>query len=518
MVGFALMGAAYLAATYTVFWRTTQEARTGRVTIRIAQWQLELGVRDALTKIIERYEQLNPHVHVVQIAVPDRAYLPWVQTQMVGGNGPDIVEYSFPWPDTARNFQPIDADIREPNPYNRGTALEGVPWKDTFVDGMASPDNFVQSLNAYYSISMTTGVPRIAYNRALLKTITGSDAPPRTYRELLVVSDQIRAYAKEHQLNLVPLANSHPTHRVLTDGIVAVMGFHLYERLDLRHRLKIDPSDLGMSYLMGDWSYDSPELIAALKALKEYSEICTPSFLQRLRETALIDFVSNRAVMIVAPAFEAGSLRQIAPFPLGAFRFPFADENDPVYGRFAKGPVSEGQIVTGMPFYLNRHTRHRAEAVDFMRFMSSFEGSTIFTRLSNWLPVVIGVKPSEYAAQYMPDPKGYTWYGAFTDPCQHVDSREYIFTQMSALMNRDGSVDAYRAILRKGLGVRIRDDLRREVISGLQNLRHEDVAATALLKLAPNPGELEALRLATVTNETKIYQTRLVVAKETPAQ
>ena len=510
-VGLVLLGSAYVLSTFLVLRRSAEEVRSDRVTIRICQWQLELGVRDAIDAIIQRYEQLNPRVHVIQLAVPDNAYLPWVQTQMVGGTGPDIVEYSFPWPDTARNFQPIDADVMQPNPYNRGTPLAGVPWKDTFIDGMISPDNFVQSLNAYYSVSMTTGVPRIAYNRTLLKTITGSEEPPRTYRELVKITDTIKAYAEAHHLNLVPLANSQMTHRGLTDGIMSSACFYLMQRLDIRHRLKIDPSDLGMAYLRGDWSYDSPEVVAGLKALREYSTMCPPGFLQRLRETALIDFVAERAVMIVAPAFESGSLRQITPFPIGAFRFPYPQENDPVYGRYAKGPLSEGQVTTGMPFYLNRATRHRAEAIDFMRFMTSQEGSAIFTRLSNWLPVTIGVKADDYVAQFMPQPKGYTWYASVTDPTQHLDSREYLFTEMGALMNRDGGVDAFRRIVRDGLGARVRDDLRRDVIAGLNNLRREDAAAAAGAELAPPAHRAETLRLVTVSNEIRTYQIRAVV-------
>lgn len=205
-------------------------------------------------------------------------------------------------------------------------------------------------------------------------------------------------------------------------------------------------------------------------------------------------------------------MKQVVSFPIGAFRFPYPQQDDPVYGRYAKGPVSEGQITTGMPFYLNRATRHRAEAIDFMRFMTSQEGSTIFTRLSNWMPVTIGVKATDYVAQFMPQPRGYTWYAGVTDPCQHVDSREYLFTEMGALMNPDGSVDAFRQAVRGGLGARIRDDLRRDVIAGLLNIEREDVAAAAMVELTPAARRPETLRLVTVSNEIRTYQIRNVVA------
>ena len=107
-IGFALLGVAYLISLFLVTRRAAQEVTSDRITLRLSQWQLESGVRESIDAIIRRYEQLNPHVHVVQIAVPGGAtYLPWIQAQMVGGTGPDIAEYSWPWPDTARNFSPI---------------------------------------------------------------------------------------------------------------------------------------------------------------------------------------------------------------------------------------------------------------------------------------------------------------------------------------------------------------------------------------------------------------------------
>ncbi len=115
-------------------------ASSDRVTIRFCHWQLETGVRDAVAAIIRRYEQLNPRVHVVQIAIPGgvagATYTTWVLTQMAAGSGPDLVQYDAFHPDVPRLFQPIGAEVNEPNPYNRGTPLAGVRWRDTFVDGM----------------------------------------------------------------------------------------------------------------------------------------------------------------------------------------------------------------------------------------------------------------------------------------------------------------------------------------------------------------------------------------------
>jgi raffinose/stachyose/melibiose transport system substrate-binding protein len=513
-IGFALLGIAYLVSAFVVARRWTQEATSDKVTLRISQWQLEGGVRQSIDAIIRRYEELNPNVHVIQLAVPGGStYLPWIQSQMVGEVGPDLVEYSWPWPDTARNFSPITAEVMQPNPYNRGTPLEGVPWRDTFIDGMTSPDNYVQTLSQYYGISMTTGIHRIVYNRALVKKITGHETAPRNYREFLALCDQITAYAKAHGLKLAPLANSRTSHINLTNEIVGNTSTRLYGRVDFLHRLKLEPLELAIAYTRGEWSYDSPEIAASFQVLKEFGEVCTPGFLQRERDSALTDFVSGRAAMVLAPSWESSSLLEICPFEIGAFRFPTPREDDPVYGHYTRGPFSEGQILTGMPFYLNRRTPHRAEALDFLRFMSSYEGSSIFTRVSSWLPVVVGVKPSEFTAQFQIQAEGYNWYGGFLGPSNHIDCQNFVLSKLYALWGNDGSADKFRQVLRDGMGVPVRDGLRRDVLAGLENTRREDCAAAARLALAASGQPPEVLSLVTLGNETKLYQARGVLAE-----
>src|ERR1019366_1747324 len=223
-------------------------------------------------------------------------------------------------------------------------------------------------------------------------------------------------------------------------------------------------------------------------------------------------FVNGRAVMVVAPSWEATSLQQLCSFALGAFRFPYPRENDPVYGRFAKGPFSEGQVTTGMPFYLNRWSNNRAGALDFLRFMSSQEGSTIFTNVSNWLPIVVGVKPSEFAAQFQLQPEGYNWYWGFLGPSNHGDPQDLVLSVLYTLWSPDGSVAAFRRALRTGMEAKVRDGLRRDVISGRDNIRREDSAGTALAELTLTGHRPETLQLVTLANEIKLYQARAALA------
>jgi len=510
MVGFILMGAAYLAATYTVVRRSAQEARTDRVTIRFSQWQLEGTVRKAFDAIIARYEQLNPRVHVVHLAVPDTVYLPWIQTQMVGGTGPDVAEYVWIWPDIARRFQPLDEDIMKPNPYNRGTPLEGVAWKDTNADGFTNDDSYIKALSHYYGITVTAHVNRLVFNRPLLKEITGSEQPPRTYREFVALCARIQSFARAHNRNLVPVGSSQDTYPFLTYAIMGTMGSKLSERLDYRHRLQIYQDQLASQYLRGEWSFDTPELTAGLRVLEDLGAASTPGFVQRKRHSALTDFVAERTVMVVMPSWEASSLPLLCSFAVGAFPFPYPQQDDPVYGPLVKGPFGEGPRISVMGLYLNRHTAHRAEAIDFLQFLTSVEGAKIFTDVSNWQPATVGVKPSGFAAQFTQVTEGWAWAASYVGIT--VDAEQFLRTHFSTLWNANGGLAAFQTEVRAGLGARIRDDLRREVTAGVHNVQREDSIAAAGYFAAAPAARPAVLPLVTLSNEIKNYQFARVLA------
>ena len=513
-IGFALFAAAYVISAFLVFRRTAEEVRSDRVTIRFAQWQLEGTVRKAFDAIIARYEKLNPKVHVVHLPVPDTVYLPWVQTQMVGGTGPDIAEYVWIWPDIARRFQPLDEDVAKPNPYNKGTPLEGVTWRDTNVDGMTNDDSFIKSLSHYYGITVTSHVNRLVYNKALLKEITGTEETPTNYRQLVALAAKIKAFAKEHNRNLVPLGNSQDTYPMLVYTVMGNMGSKLSERLDYRHRLQIYQVQTSSQYLQGDWSFESPEMEAGLRLLAEVGDMSTPGFVQRKRATALTDFASQRSVMVVMPSWEASSLPVICPFEIGAFNFPYPREDDPVYGKFVKSPFGEGPRISVMGLYVNRLTKHRAEAIDFLQFMTSVEGSQIFTNVSNWQPATVGVNPSGFAGQFTQVTEGYAWMASYIGIT--VDAEQFLRTRFSSLWNPNGGVRAFQDQVNAGLSLRIRDDLRREINSAVHNVQREDsIAAAAYYAIEPAQRP-DKVPLATVSNEAKIYQLDRVLA--TPAK
>ena len=43
-------------------------------------------------------------------------------------------------------------------------------------------------------------------------------------------------------------------------------------------------------------------------------------------------------------------------------------------------------MSTALPFYLTRQSAHKAEALDFLRFVTSVEGNGLFSAASQWMP------------------------------------------------------------------------------------------------------------------------------------
>lgn len=505
-MGLLLLGTGYVVALGLMLRHAAEDRQPDRVTIRVSQWQLEGGVRQAFNAMIKRYEELNPRVHVIPISVPDTIYRQWARTQLVGGTAPDIIEYGRDFTGVERYFSPITEEVMRPNPYNRGTPLEKVPWRDTFLDAMMNPDGFNTQLNQYYAATLTQHSMRLIYNRPLLRAVTGADEPPHDYREFLALCARIKAYAREHQVALDPLANSGETVIGLVGYIFESAGSAQSAQLDHRHTFGFTSQELGLMYLRGEWNYRSPALRPGFELLKDLGDNSVPGFLQMTRESPLMDFVRQRTVMIVAPTWEASSLKELCDFELGAFRYPVPLQDDPEYGPRMLGPYADGRLATLMAMYVNRATPHRREALDFLHFITSVEGNQIFTDVSTWLPATVGVKASAYSRQFLPFYDGYIWSldgGYFgltgTDAVALLRSSYYL------LWGPNGGPERYATAMDAGMRPRIISDLTRETKVQRQTITREDAAAGAQRMLAA-PGANVPLALLPARLEGRTFQ------------
>ncbi|MBT3192084.1 MAG: extracellular solute-binding protein [Verrucomicrobia bacterium] len=165
--------------------------------ITIGHWQLEDGYREGLDEIIRKYKALKAaegvKVEITQSPIPYRAYRQWFRTQTVAGDPADIIEA----PGTAeyRYFVPLSEYVGEANPYNTGTPLEGMPWRDTFLDNMHA--GFIQG--DYYFVATVSFVNRLFCNMDLIEAATGSRQLPKTLSEWLHVCQQVVEYGKREE-------------------------------------------------------------------------------------------------------------------------------------------------------------------------------------------------------------------------------------------------------------------------------------------------------------------------------
>ncbi|MCC6415208.1 MAG: carbohydrate ABC transporter substrate-binding protein [Opitutaceae bacterium] len=222
--GWLLFAAAYVFAVYWVFTRSTPLGGQREVTIRFAHWQIELGPPEGLDAVIKRYEELNPRVRVKQIKVPSAVYIQWMRTNFAGDSAPDLVEYGSWLPGLAdlpvRYFEPLTNELLEPNPYNRGTPLEGVPWLKTFADELLDQRMYSPEPGQYYAVTLTRGSYRLFTNRKLYQGITGSTEPPKDFAALRRVFEQTADYARRRDRPLFPFAGSN-------DNAIWLMGFYM---------------------------------------------------------------------------------------------------------------------------------------------------------------------------------------------------------------------------------------------------------------------------------------------------
>lgn len=485
ILALALLVAAYAASTLKVFRAGPSSAPSGQapVVIRFAHWQLESGMREAFDVVARRYMALHPNVRVEQFAVPGNVYRQWLSTQLVSGDVPDLVSFNSADQSQVaalpRIFQPITRWIEEPNPYNAGTPLEGVPWRKTFIDEARNRSTYFDQYRNYYAVGLSTHSMRLFYNRDLLEAITGRDEPPRTFREWLELGAKVRAHrpglvhvagARDNTLWLLPtLVNQSLTRWLLTG--------------DRELRFAANAFDVFSDELDGRWGLRSPPMQAALRIMRAFGGEMTPGFLQLDRDSAMRAFLRGEAFSLPNGTWDYPTMRATAKFRIGAFRLPMPSADDPDYGGFALLPVSDGGNSTAMPFYLTRQSKHPEVAIDFLRFVTGMEGNRLFSQASHWMPSVIGVEIDPELRPFQQMNQGFMVTEAQNAPLIMTGPGEayaqLFATNLHLLYAPSGGVEAYARALDGNFRAAILSDLRKQLHIQRGNQRSRDLTLAA---------------------------------------
>lgn len=492
-LGLVLCATVYVLTVGWIFTRTSPVGGTRNITIRIAHWQIEKGPPEGIEAVIKRYEELNPRVRVVQMLVPSGVYRQWMRANFAGDNAPDIVQFGA-WLDgltdlPVRYFAPLTDFLLEPNPYNAGTPLEGVPWLKTFEDELLEQRLNSPEPGQYYAVTLSRGAFRLFTNRNLLREITGSNEAPADFAALRRLFAQTAEYGHRRGRPVYPFASSQNNAIWLMafymGGVINALG----PRLDRDGLLGLYNRQLQWGYLRGDWRYDQPEVKAGLQLVGELAAQMKPGFIQFRRDEAVRQFLQGDALFLFAGVWEATTLRRLADFPVDALRCPQPTKDDPVVGGQMLGRFADGNNMTGFGLYLNKSSPHPKEAVDFLRFLTSYEGAGIFSRHCGWPPSVRFVPVAPEVADLVYTDDGYAYNG----PSISVGgSTGYVFARnLHILTAPNGSVDQMAATLDREVRGSVREALQSEGRAAWLAVLPQDARIAALGVLAAPGNRLD---------------------------
>lgn len=403
-----VLAGAFIWSGMMIVARRAEEAEPGTITLRIAHWQLEAGVRDAFEEMAAEYQKLHPDVRIQQEAIPDQTYGQWMTTQLIGGNAPDIMQIGFglPWPVLVsyfgRYFVPLTRYANQPNPYNAGTELEGVSLRQTYKDAMRA--GYVPEHQEYMMVPLSIFGVRIFYNKDLYEQLTGRTEPPQHYREFIKACRTIAQHRGPTGKHYVPIAASryHMFHweSLMFDPLTyPAMGV-----TDFNRDGAVGNTEVYAAFRSGLLDWDHPALEARFQMVDEITDQFQTGFTGLSRDEAVFLFAQQRAVFITTGTWDARSLQEQAEgaFEVGIMDFPMPTPDDPEYGDVILGPVYEMPYI-GFPFAITRTSPHVDQALDFLQFLASKEGNEKLNRTIGWIPAIRGAETTEFLEAFEPN-------------------------------------------------------------------------------------------------------------------
>ncbi len=495
LVGFSLLLICFGIALVRVFSRHRAESNPNEVVIRIAHWQLESGLRSAIDTLAREYERGHPGVRIAQNPIPERIFPSWLRTQLVGGTAPDLIEIGKGSDDEtlARFFLPLTDYVEQPNPYNAGTSIADLRWRDTFVDGLAGGDCYKANLLEYYGVPLSMFTARMYYNVTEWKRILGDTPPPEDYDAFVDICERVQRHAAATGENIVPIAGSHYGTPWFASSLIGGQTQRLTQRLDDILVIKPHATEVALQFVTGRWTLDEPDFVNGLHLARQIGRFAQPGFVQSSRDDATFYFVQGRALMIVTGSWDAPSFRALAPFEVSAFRFPKPFPDHPRFGAGTYGLSSEADTPTSGAFGLTRASRVPEQAIDFLRFITSKQGNSTFSNVSGWLPSVVDVELPALVKPFEPILDGYV-NGIGLEMGGGANARRVIAANLGTLFDANSDVSKLQDILNAELPRAVRNDLGRTLRQFVLNIARQDTLAAAqavLRERRPDVTELE---------------------------
>jgi raffinose/stachyose/melibiose transport system substrate-binding protein len=405
-----VIGLVFLWSVISIATRQRAAGSSDVVSVRIAHWQLEAGAREGLAEAAAEYEKLHPNVRIIQEAIPESTYGQWMSTQLMGGTAPDIVQAGMVDAPLMTAFfirylLPLSSYVTQPNPYNAGTDLEGVPLFLTFKDGMRR--SFIDETQEFMTIPLALVSLRLFYNKSLLKKLTGVDEVPKDFRTFLKVCEKIRSQKQPNGQPYVAIAGSRYHFIRWEDSMAKPLTYDALREIDFNRDGRFSKDEMFMGFITGKVNFTNPAYRASFKMVEDITKELPSGWSGLGRDEALFNFAQQKAVFTSGGIYEAGGIQEQArgKFELGVADFPVPNSSDPDYGAIIQGPRYE--LPDGnMPMAVTRTSRHPDVAVDFLLFLTSRHQNEKFNKRLKWIPIVVGAEVDPFLKVFEPNLDG----------------------------------------------------------------------------------------------------------------
>lgn len=373
--------------------------------ITIAHWHLEDGYREGMNEVIKLYEKAKAKegikVKIAQSTVPNRGYSQWFITQLISGYPADILLLRGSPQVYNQYFVPLSDYISEPNPYNRGTPLQGMPWKDTYIDGMNSTLDPIYA--EYYGIGEYFHVLRMFVNKDLLKKATGNDRMPKTYDEWLDDCEKLRQYGKKTGIPIIPIGV-----RGIDKSTIATLFRQYYSQLN--GHLNDTQNEFGEAvpnvYEQLEWlasdKVDRARMLQSVNLVKNVGKYFCKGFTSTDLEQTKFLFFTGNVGFFPEGTWNAWSLVKNSPFEVDVINIPVIGPKNQYYKNFT-GQISELGVGIGSRFGIPKASKNFSLALDFLRFMTSYKmNQMLMVDYCKWPPAIIKAEYKGLLAKFKP--------------------------------------------------------------------------------------------------------------------
>jgi raffinose/stachyose/melibiose transport system substrate-binding protein len=501
-VGLSILIVGFIYCLYLHFSIVNEIQPKGRKSILIAHWQGERGSREALQEVIDDYNKLHPESHVRQqiIVGYGSSFVRWCVTQIIGGSPPEIMEYHRGFRSYLGNyFIGLGEYVNQPNPYNKGTDYENIPWKDTFYGGMYG--NWEPELMDYYSVPNTLYTQRFYYNKDIFRKATGSDKPPETMAEFIETCKKIE------KLGIIPVIveNAKGTQgTTFFNLVISQIGWTFENELDFNHDGKIKHDEFMRGFYLNNFKFEDPRLQAGFTLMRDFSKTWGKGFNGIDFTVAPFMFIQQKGACYLGGSALGRQMLESCKFNLGCFPFPLVTSKNPIAGKYYSGPWGENTTQPGMSLAV-ANGPNKDIAIDFLRFLTTKKNNSTFNAGPAWVPGVIGAKINPAVKDFKPLIRGKNVNLGFAISSINIEFKRIMQNYLGGSCNKNQALEelskVYRANGIKANQRLARDSQRRLVkIEEIMNDVNDQISHSA----SKITKEKSRKRLTSIY-ETKVY-------------